>query len=60
MPDNLYKTGNSDDIRINLTQAHEVRYWQTALDCTEEQLRGAVALVGPLVTDVRTHLRSKK
>jgi hypothetical protein len=59
MPDNSHIT-HREEVRINIDHAHEVRYWKVALDCTEEQLRKAVATVGPLVTDVRAHLRAEK
>jgi hypothetical protein len=34
-----------------------VRYWTTALGCTEAQLRAAVAEVGVSAEDVRRHLK---
>jgi hypothetical protein len=44
--------------RINLHESCEVvRYWTTALGCTEAQLRTAVNEVGVNSDDVRRHLR---
>jgi hypothetical protein len=57
MPDNLSKTGTIDDTRIDIENDSAIRFWKTALDCTEEQLLEAIAEVGSLVTAVRTHLR---
>jgi DNA-binding response OmpR family regulator len=43
--------------RIDLYESPEVvRYWTTALRCTEAQLRAAVAQVGVNAEDVRRHL----
>ena len=43
--------------RIDLYESREVvRYWTTALGCTEEQLRDAVAEVGANPDDVRQRL----
>jgi DNA-binding response OmpR family regulator len=43
--------------RIDLYESREVvRYWTTALGCTEAQLRAAVAEVGVSADDVRHHL----
>ena len=44
--------------RIYLHESCEVvRYWTTALGCTEAQLRAAVDLIGVNSEDVRRHLR---
>jgi len=43
--------------RIDLSESREVvRYWKTALRCTEAQLRAAVDEVGVSADDVRRHL----
>ena len=47
------------DLRISITTENELRYWTKALACSEEQLRGAISSVGPLVFDVRDYLRLK-
>lgn len=56
MSDDTNNRGPADRARISVEQDHEVRYWTQALDCTEEQLREAVAAVGPSVDEVRQHL----
>ncbi len=44
--------------RIDLTESEEVvRYWTTALACTEAQLRAAVNEVGMNAEDVRRYLK---
>jgi hypothetical protein len=56
MADNLRDRGAADRSRINIHEAHELRYWTKALDVTEEQLKAAVARVGVMAADVRRHL----
>jgi hypothetical protein len=56
MADNLQNRGAADRSRINIHEAHELRYWTKALDVTEEQLKAAVARVGVMAADVRRHL----
>lgn len=56
MTDNLQNRGAADRSRINVHEAHEVRYWTKALDVTEEQLKAAVAQVGVMAADVRRQL----
>jgi hypothetical protein len=57
MADDLKLTGRFDDSRINIDQAYEVSYWSEKLDVSADQLRSAVAEVGPLVKNVREHLQ---
>ena len=57
MSDNLDKTGKGDDIRINVNQDHEVRYWTKELGVSEQELRQAVAAVGVMVADVKKYLK---
>ncbi|MDH1180866.1 DUF3606 domain-containing protein, partial [Achromobacter mucicolens] len=47
MSDDLSKRGPQDRSRINVNEAHELRYWTQALGVTEAQLRDAVKAVGP-------------
>jgi hypothetical protein len=56
MADNLQDRGAADRSRINVHEAHELRYWTKALGVTEEQLKAAVAKVGVIAADVRRHL----
>ena len=48
--------GPSDYGYVNLRAEPERRYWMRELGCTEQQLRDAVAAVGPLVVDVKRHI----
>jgi Protein of unknown function (DUF3606) len=56
MSDDLQNRGAADRNRINVHEAHELRYWTKALGVTEEQLKAAVAKVGVMAVDVRRHL----
>ena len=56
MADDPSRTGRLDGSRINIGQDYEVRYWCEKLGVSEEQLKSAVAKVGPLVKHVREHL----
>ena len=56
MTDDRNKTGAPDNQKINLNQEHEVRDWCKALDCSEQQLRSAVGVVGSSAKAVRAHL----
>jgi hypothetical protein len=56
MPDDPKKTGKADDIRINVNQDHEVRYWSEKFGVTAAELKKAVAAVGPMVADVKKFL----
>jgi uncharacterized protein DUF3606 len=60
MSDNLENRGAGDRSRINIHEAHEVRYWTRALGVTEEQLKAAVAKAGVMAADVRRHLDASK
>ncbi len=49
--------GRPSDIGyINLPSESERQYWTREFGCSQEQLADAVATVGPLVVDVRSHL----
>ncbi|MCT8179786.1 DUF3606 domain-containing protein [Variovorax sp. Varisp41] len=56
MADDLSQRGQPDRSRINVNEAHEMRYWTQTLGVTEAQLRSAVAAAGVEVKDVRTYL----
>jgi len=56
MSDDTKQVGSPDRDRINLSEDYEVRYWTGALGVSEEQLRKAVAAVGPTAEAVRRHL----
>ena len=46
--------------RINLNRDHEVRSWAKSLGVSEDELRSAVAQAGPMVKDVKAHLRHQE
>jgi len=56
MADDLSQRGQPERSRINVNEAHEMRYWTQTLGVTEAQLRSAVAAAGVEVKDVRTYL----
>lgn len=47
---------NPDNQPININEEASVSYWVNALDCSELELRVAVAEVGPAVRDVGNEL----
>ena len=59
MTDSTNKRGEPDRSLINVSQDHELRYWTQTLDVSEDELRAAVAAVGPQADKVREHLRSR-
>jgi Protein of unknown function (DUF3606) len=60
MADDPGKTAGQDPERINLDQAHEVRYWAEQFGVTAEELRSAVEAAGPMVKDVRRRLAGNR
>jgi hypothetical protein len=54
------KKGNQDGLRINVNQEHEVQYWTKKLGINADNLREAVADVGPMVKDIRKLLGQEK
>lgn len=59
MPEYKHIPGPGDIGYINLPSEAERHYWAREFGCSQEQLRDAVATVGPLVVDVRSHLGSR-
>ena len=57
MADDLSKTGNPDDQRINVNQDHELTYWSEKLGVSRDRLREAVAKAGPMLRNVERELR---
>ncbi|WP_329890755.1 DUF3606 domain-containing protein [Stenotrophomonas sp. SMYL11] len=57
MSDDKKNTGSPDRDRINVDEDYELRYWTTTLGVSAEELRAAVAAVGPTTVAVRKHLR---
>lgn len=59
MADDLKQAGRHDESRINIGQDYEVRYWCEKLGVSPDQLKSAVAKVGPVVRHVREYLQLK-
>ena len=59
MADDTSKKSRQDQLRINVNEDHEVRYWTKELGCTEEQLRAAIKEVGVMAADVRKKMGKK-
>lgn len=57
MSDDKSNRGSPDRERINVHEDYEVRYWTKKLGVSAEQLKSAVAAVGPTAKAVETHLR---
>ena len=57
MADNLKKRGGADRARINVNQDHELRNWARKFGVTEEQLKDAVKIAGPIADEVQLHLQ---
>jgi hypothetical protein len=60
MSDDTSQRGPQDRSRINLGQAHEVRYWTQALGVSEAELSRAVGAVGSSADKVREFLGNRK
>jgi len=45
-----------DEQHIDLFMDYEVTYWSYELNCTEEELKQAVSVVGNTVREVRAYL----
>ena len=56
MPDDTADRSRQDQLRINVNEPHEIRYWTQRLGCTEQELRDAVASAGVMAEDVRVAL----
>jgi hypothetical protein len=58
LPVSLPRTGPGPEgqFLMRLDTPDDLRQWRWAFDCTERQLRHAVAAVGPRVADVRRYL----
>ncbi|WP_080392996.1 DUF3606 domain-containing protein [Stenotrophomonas beteli] len=56
MSDDRKNVGSPDRDRINVNEDYELRYWTATLGVSAEELRAAVAAVGPTAVAVRKHL----
>ncbi len=57
MGDDLSRRQPEDPNKINVNQSWEVDYWCKKFGVSEATLRAAVRAVGPMVADVKRHLR---
>ena len=56
MSDDKKNIGSPDRDRINVNEDYELQYWTTTLGVSAEELRAAVAEVGPTAAAVGKHL----
>ncbi|MBH1366975.1 DUF3606 domain-containing protein [Stenotrophomonas maltophilia] len=56
MSDDKNNAGSPDRDRINVNEDYELRYWTTTLGVSADELRAAVAAVGPTAVAVQKHL----
>jgi len=56
MADDLNNRGPQDRNRVNTSEEWELRYWSNTFGVTHDELKAAVAAVGPVVADVRKKL----
>jgi hypothetical protein len=56
MADDRNKQGQQDRDRINVNEDYELRDWSKRLGVSSDELKSAVAKVGPMANDVRQHL----
>ncbi|EJE50388.1 Protein of unknown function (DUF3606) [Acidovorax sp. CF316] len=59
MPD-IPHDADTDRRFISLAQDHEIHAWTTSLECSEQELRDAVAAVGNSADAVLNHLTRNK
>lgn len=48
---------HNGDERINVLNENELRIWSLRLGITEQQLRNAIFIEGPLLKEVKNYLR---
>lgn len=58
MSDDLSNRGPQDRARVNVNEAHELKYWTREFGVTEDKLRQAVKEVGVSVDALRKHFSS--
>ena len=58
MPDNKSKKFSHDARRINVHEPYELQYWSKKFRVSPQELRNAVAAVGPLAAAVERHLKA--
>ncbi|MBS1618746.1 MAG: DUF3606 domain-containing protein [Bacteroidetes bacterium] len=60
MSDDKNKNGKQDRDRINVNEAYELRDWAEKFGVSAEELKKAVAEVGPMASAVEQQLREMK
>jgi hypothetical protein len=60
MPEDPKQSGKADDVRINIDQDDEVKYWSRKFGVSEEEIRQAVKTAGPMIKDIRQKLASNR
>jgi hypothetical protein len=56
MTDTDLKKTKPDEARIDVSQPQDVKLWAQRLGVSPTKLRDAIALAGPMVTKVKSHL----
>ena len=59
MADDRSLRGDQDRTRVNIDQDYEAKYWANKWGVSQEELRSAVAQVGPMVSDLERHFGSR-
>jgi hypothetical protein len=60
MADDRSLRGGQDRNRVTMPQEYEARYWANKWGVSQEELRAAVASVGPRVSDLERHFASSR
>jgi uncharacterized protein DUF3606 len=60
MADDRSLRGGQDRTRVNMDQDYEAKYWAAKWGVSQEELRAAVAKVGPMVNDLEQHFGSRR
>ena len=58
MADDRSLRGGQDRLRVNMDQEYDARYWSNKFGVSQDDLRAAVAKVGPMVSDLERHFAS--
>ena len=56
MTDTESNKSKGDEARIDVSQPQDVKLWAQRLGVSPTKLRDAVAMAGPMVTKVKSHL----
>ena len=58
MADDRSLRGGQDRLRVNMDQEYEARYWSNKFGVSQDDLRAAIAKVGPMASDLERHFGS--